>query len=204
MTARPPLRERKQQRAREQIVEAAFALFAERGFAEVTVSDIAERAEVGRTTFFRYFGDKQEVVFANEQELLNQLTERQRALPDGAPQDITTALGQVRGIVLELCEDATADVTRYEMQQRLLSQNQELRDRSVRKMQRFAEAGEAVLLERGTPREVAVLAAQLAVACYHAGARLAGSEAAALVPAVDVAFAQLDVVLDGKAAHSSE
>ena len=54
MTQRPPLRERKQQKAREQIVEAAFALFAERGFTDVTVTDIAERAEVGRTTFFRY------------------------------------------------------------------------------------------------------------------------------------------------------
>lgn len=184
-------------------MEAAFALFAERGFTEVTVSDIAERAEVGRTTFFRYFGDKQEVVFADEQEMLNHLTERQRALPDEAPQDLATALGQVRGIVLELCEDATADVARYELQQRLLSQNQELRDRSVRKMQRFAETGEAVLLERGTPREVAVVAAQLAVACYHAGARLAGVEAAALVPAVDVAFTQLNVVLSDKAAHGT-
>ncbi len=202
MTARPPLRERKQQRAREQIVEAAFALFAERGFAEVTVSDIAERAEVGRTTFFRYFGDKQEVVFADEQHLLSRLAERQRALPDEAPRDVVTALAQVRGIVRDLCEEATADVARYEMHQRLVSQNQELRDRSVRKMQRFAEAGEAILLERGAPREVAVLAAQLAVACFHAGTRLAGFDAEALVPAVDVAFGQLDVVLNGKAAHS--
>ena len=64
------LRARKQQRAREQIVDAAYELFAERGFAQVTVTDIAERAGVGRTTFFRYFGDKREVVFAGEQELL--------------------------------------------------------------------------------------------------------------------------------------
>jgi hypothetical protein len=37
------------------------------GFDKVSVSDIAERAEVGGTTFFRYFGDKQEVVFAKQQ-----------------------------------------------------------------------------------------------------------------------------------------
>nr|WP_239001050.1 TetR family transcriptional regulator [Jiangella asiatica] len=60
------LRDRKQQRTREAIIDAAHALFAERGFDNVTVTDIAERAEVGRSTFFRYFGDKQEVVFGDD------------------------------------------------------------------------------------------------------------------------------------------
>ena len=68
----PPLSlvERKQRQARQRIIEAARELFLERGFDGVSVGDIAERAEVGRTTFFRHFGDKQEVVFANEQELM--------------------------------------------------------------------------------------------------------------------------------------
>ena len=47
-----------------------------RGFGGVSVGDIAERAEVGRTTFFRHFGDKQEVVFANEQALLDAIERR--------------------------------------------------------------------------------------------------------------------------------
>src|SRR5882757_964030 len=123
MEQRPSLRERKQKQAREQIVEAAFTLFAERGFTEVTVSDIAERAEVGRTTFFRYFGDKQEVVFSDEQQLLDHLAERQRALPGEAPQDLSTALEQVRGLVLDVCAEATADAEHYEMHQRLVEQN---------------------------------------------------------------------------------
>ncbi len=204
MTQRPPLRERKQQKAREQIVEAAFALFAERGFTDVTVTDIAERAEVGRTTFFRYFGDKQEVVFADEQHLLDRLAERQRAQPGEAPGDLQTALGQLRAIVLELCAEVTADVARYEMHQHLVEQNPELGDRSVRKLQRFAQAGEAILLERGAPREVAVLAPQLALACYHAGNRLAGAKADALGPAVDIAFSRLNATLDDQAWHAPQ
>lgn len=90
---------------------------------------------------------------------------------------------------------------RYETHQRLLEENPELKDRSARKLQRFAELGEAILLERGTPREVAVLAAQIAVACYQAGSRLAGTDAPALAPAVDVAFGRLDVLLDPNPAH---
>ncbi|RSD19804.1 TetR/AcrR family transcriptional regulator [Amycolatopsis eburnea] len=201
MNQRPSLRERKQKQAREQIVEAAFELFAERGFAEVTVTDIAERAEVGRTTFFRYFGDKQEVVFSDEQQLLDHLAERQRALPGEAPQSLPAALEQIRALVLEVCGEATTDAKRYEMHQRLVEQNTELKDRSARKLQRFAELGEAILLERGAPREVAVLAAQIAVACYQAGNRLAGADAPALAPAVDVAFGQLDAVLDPNPVH---
>src|ERR1700679_2519274 len=81
----PPLSlvERKQRQARQRIIEAARELFLERGFDGVSVGDIAERAEVGRTTFFRHFGDKQEVVFANEQELLDTIAAAGRA--DGAP-----------------------------------------------------------------------------------------------------------------------
>ncbi|WP_244256171.1 helix-turn-helix domain-containing protein [Rathayibacter sp. VKM Ac-2760] len=65
-TASLSLVERKQRAARGRIIEAADAPFSERGFDSVSVTDIAERAEVGRTTFFRHFGDKTEVVFAKE------------------------------------------------------------------------------------------------------------------------------------------
>ncbi|GAB6899108.1 hypothetical protein JCM9957A_21980 [Kineosporia succinea] len=76
--------ERKQQQARQRIVRAAAELFAAHGFDGVSVSDIAERAEVGRTTFFRHFGDKQEVVFAHERELLGSLdADAVRATPGG-------------------------------------------------------------------------------------------------------------------------
>src|SRR3569833_3982825 len=96
MNQRPSLRERKQKQAREQIVEAAFELFAARGFTDVTVTDIAERAEVGRTTFFRYFGDKQEVVFSGEQQLLDHLAERQRATPGEAPRTLRAPMERDR------------------------------------------------------------------------------------------------------------
>ncbi|MEU6738118.1 TetR/AcrR family transcriptional regulator [Streptosporangium sandarakinum] len=61
--AEPTLRERKRQRTRQAIVDAAVELFEERGYEGTTVADIAEAAEIGTRTFFSYFASKEEVLF---------------------------------------------------------------------------------------------------------------------------------------------
>ena len=50
--------------------DAAFALFAEQGYDATTVEAIAERAGVGRTTFFRVFGTKEDVIFPDHAAVL--------------------------------------------------------------------------------------------------------------------------------------
>jgi AcrR family transcriptional regulator len=186
-----PLRERKQQRVRETIVEAAFELFAERGFAEVTVADIAERAEVGRTTFFRYFGDKQEVVFADEQQMLDDLLARFPMVEAAQPPDLARALAQIRVAVAALCDVGTRDAERYVRHERLLQQHPELHDRGLRKLGRFTEAASEFLRAQGATELVASLAPQLALACYQAGRRVAGTDPDALTDAVQNAFDEL-------------
>ena len=60
------LRERKKVKTRAAIREHALRLFREQGYAETTVDQIADAAEVSPSTFFRYFPTKEDVVLDDE------------------------------------------------------------------------------------------------------------------------------------------
>jgi AcrR family transcriptional regulator len=61
---------------RERLVEAAFALFEEQGFERTTVDDIAERAGVGRSTVFRTYRTKEDLIFPDHERLLERIRDR--------------------------------------------------------------------------------------------------------------------------------
>lgn len=58
------LRELKKQRTRDALVRAALELFTTQGYDDTTVDEIADAVEVSQRTFFRYFANKEEAVFA--------------------------------------------------------------------------------------------------------------------------------------------
>lgn len=172
MTVPIPLVERKRRQARQRIVEAADELFLARGFDKVSVSDIAERAEVGRTTFFRYFGDKQEVVFAKQEELFTVIAAAEQDVTAGVPQTPTEAVEQLRPIVLDICARLVSDSEGYERHSHLLEQHPELNARDAVKTQQIADRLSDLLTHRGCDRAIARFAAEVALACCQTPRRL--------------------------------
>jgi AcrR family transcriptional regulator len=190
MTPPLPLVERKRHQARQRIIQAARELFLERGFDSVSVGDIAERAEVGRTTFFRHFGDKQEVVFAKEQELLETIAAASQADGTAAARSATEAVEQLRPVLLALCAQATTDPEAYTRHFQLIEQHPELRARDAVKMQQIADKLSDLLMCRGSDQATARFAAQIALACYQTAKRL-GNNPHTLVDETQAAFTRV-------------
>jgi AcrR family transcriptional regulator len=75
--------DRRVQRTRASLLIALLDLIVEKGYEEVTVQDIADRANVGRSTFYTHFLDKRELLLSGVEELHGFLAQ-QRAALDGS------------------------------------------------------------------------------------------------------------------------
>jgi AcrR family transcriptional regulator len=73
--ARPGLRERKKEATVEKLRQVALELFTERGFDAVSVDDVAEAADVSKTTVYRYFPSKEDLLLGRALEQLASVRE---------------------------------------------------------------------------------------------------------------------------------
>ena len=96
----PGLRERKKERTRRHIADTAARLFAERGYEQVAVTDVARAAEVAEQTVYNYFPTKEYLVTDREGQIQDRLCELIRSRPPG-----TTAAAAVRDFVLATVAD---------------------------------------------------------------------------------------------------
>jgi AcrR family transcriptional regulator len=95
----PGLRERKKARTRRVIADAAARLFAERGYEQVAVSEVAREAEVSEQTVYNYFQTKEQLVTDRDQLIQDELTRRIRARAPGI-----TPAAAIRDFVLDTVE----------------------------------------------------------------------------------------------------
>jgi AcrR family transcriptional regulator len=96
VSANTGLRERKKQRTRQLLTDTARRLFAERGFEQVSVAEIARVAEVSEPTVFNYFPTKEDLVYSGLETFEDLLLQAVRGRPSG--QTVLDAFG---GFVLE-------------------------------------------------------------------------------------------------------
>lgn len=176
----PGRRERKKAEVRQRISDAATALFLRHGFDQVSVSEIAEAADVARPTVFAHFPRKEDLFFDRYPEVAGQLARAIRERPAG--KSAVSALGDT------LVAAARAGQAPYGMQAdmipwwRTVAASRALQARARELADQLgAELAEA-LAATGTAEPE--LAAALAVAAYRTvhlqaiRAILAGEEAA--------------------------
>jgi AcrR family transcriptional regulator len=97
--AETPIRDRKARATRSRIAEAALELFVKHGYAETTIDQIADAADVGRRTVFRHFATKEAILFDHLVARRDVTLELLRGRPAGEP-----PLVSLHAVLREVCQ----------------------------------------------------------------------------------------------------
>jgi AcrR family transcriptional regulator len=198
------LRERKKERTREALIDAAQELFLRKGYDATTIDEVVAAVEVSRRTFFRYFSGKEEVALARATEFEHLFLSALRARPSGeAP---LTALRRAGAAVVSEMDEGPDKGTAHEFlrMRSLIESTPVLLAASLRN---------AMELERGMAAEIARREGvdpdsdrrpALVVTLYHAVMRVAMDEwtevgtldGAHLLRTIDAAWADMGRLAD--------
>ena len=150
--------------ARARLEKAALALYRERGFAQTTVAEIAERAGLTERTFFRYFADKREVLFSGADMLKQQLVSALENAPSTlSPIDAVGTAIEATAALFEQRRDFARK------RQAVISENAELQERERIKLASLASALGDALRRRGVGDPAASLAAEMGITVFRLG-----------------------------------
>ena len=149
--------------ARGRLERAALELFAERGFEQTTVEEIANRAGLTKRTFFRHFSDKREVLFAGGDEFRAVFVDGLATAPAGASplEAVAASLDHVATVFFT----GRRDFARR--RQAVIVANPELQERELVKLASVAAALAGALRERGVGEPEASVTAEAAVAVFR-------------------------------------
>ena len=151
--------------ARLRLVESALTLFEERGYEDTGVADIAARAGLTKTTFFRHFPNKREVLSAGQELHSQTLAAGIRGAPAAATplEAVAAALDALAG---------TFAPERQAFAARLLTvinTSLELQERAALKQAGYVAAMRDALIARGVTELVATVAAELGHLAFTSG-----------------------------------
>ncbi|MFC8425481.1 TetR/AcrR family transcriptional regulator [Streptomyces sp. NPDC057236] len=111
MTVPPGRRERKKAATRQKIADTALRLFLERGYDAVGIRDVAAEADVAVTTVFSHFASKEALVFEQDEDFEQRLTQ---AVADRAPHEplIPALRREIHTLVRHCTADSAAPIWR--------------------------------------------------------------------------------------------
>jgi AcrR family transcriptional regulator len=147
--------------ARGRLMQAAFALYGERGFEQTTVAEIAERAGLTERTFFRHFADKREVLFAGADALRELLVSTVANAPASlAPIEAAAAGLEAAGALIQEGGELARE------RQAIIASSAELQERELIKLASLAGALAEALRRRGVEDPAAGLTAEAGIAVF--------------------------------------
>lgn len=145
----------------DRLKKAAIELFDEQGFENTSVIEISERARVTTRTFFRYFSDKREVLFAGSDELRAVLVEKILQAPDvGEPLEV------VIGALSEFDWESLGSRNSQRQRQAVIAANPELLERDLIKNYSIAIGFMNALRQRGVDADIARVAAHVGIQLF--------------------------------------
>ncbi len=140
---------------RQRIAAAGVDLFTTQGYENTTVEAIAERAGVGRRTFFRYFRAKDDVIFPDHDRVVQSVSAHLDALGDLDP--LRAVCSAARQVFISYVDDPVGSVRRYQLVRSVPA----LRDREIAWVSTYVRLFGRYLHRRLGEAPTAALAAQV-------------------------------------------
>lgn len=187
--------------ARERLARAAFDLFNVRGYEQTTVDDIAERAGLGRATFFRHYRSKEDVIFPDHDRLLDQVRDRLRSASQDTP--LAAVCDAVRLVLAHYLHEGDLARRRYA----LTSTVPALRDREIVSVARYQKLFREYLASHqddATELHAELMAAAVTAAHNHVLRRWLRGESADPLREVDAALREAIVLFTPRNLESAD
>jgi AcrR family transcriptional regulator len=155
-----------EQGTEERLKQSAIELFDEQGFQNTSAVQIAKHARVTTRTFFRYFADKEEILFADADMLCSALVHELLQATD-----VVEPLQAVTQTLAGFNWESLASRESHRRRDAMIASNPELLERELIKQQQMADAFSSALHQRGVDPDIAELAARVGIQVFRTAYR---------------------------------